>query len=123
MGEHRRRLTKLQQAQPFWSSTTRSAVLMLLFILSVRTSLASTFTAATSFTTAAIRSCSLFSKACFSSVVFPAPKNPDKTVMGVLDGAVVDIRERPAAGTASRKASIPRENFGILETLSQLNSY
>mmetsp|Transcript_39098 Transcript_39098/g.85922 ORF Transcript_39098/g.85922 Transcript_39098/m.85922 type:complete len:277 (-) Transcript_39098:1651-2481(-) len=69
----------VQQMQPLESSTIFSSVCSTLACL---TSCASTFMLAMSFTTTAMRWPERFSSKCFSRVVFPAPKNPDRTVTG-----------------------------------------
>ena len=56
-----------------------------------RTRFASTFSAATSFTTVAILCPDEFSRMCLSSVVFPAPRKPERRVTGQGARVALDI--------------------------------
>ena len=75
----------VQQAQPFCSSTVSSAADAPPVFLD--TSAASMLISATSFTRRPTLSPALFSSRCLSSVVFPAPRKPESSVMGVVAGS------------------------------------
>ena len=71
----------VQQAQPFCSSTVSSGDDVPPVFLD--TSAASMFISATSFTMRPTLIPALFSSRCFSSVVLPAPRKPESSVIGV----------------------------------------
>ena len=75
----------VQQAQPFCSSTVSSAADAPPVFLD--TSAASMLISATSLTRRPTLSPALFSSRCLSSVVFPAPRKPESSVMGVVAGS------------------------------------
>mmetsp|Transcript_12782 Transcript_12782/g.35353 ORF Transcript_12782/g.35353 Transcript_12782/m.35353 type:complete len:334 (+) Transcript_12782:647-1648(+) len=81
-----------QQTQPFASSTLRAPALWRA-PLSTR---ASTFTEAKSFTSTPSRKPWLLVRRCSSSVVFPAPRNPDTRITGTL------VRAPPVTETADK---------------------
>ena len=74
----------VQQAQPFCSSTVSSGDDVPPVFLD--TSAASMFISATSFTMRPTLIPALFSSRCFSSVVLPAPRKPESSVIGVVSG-------------------------------------
>ena len=74
----------VQHAQPFCSSTRSSGADVPPVFL--ETSAASMFISATSFTMRPTLIPALFSSRCFSSVVLPAPRKPDSSVIGVVSG-------------------------------------
>ena len=71
----------VQQAQPFCSSMVSSGDDVPPVFLD--TSAASMFISATSFTMRPTLIPALFSSRCFSSVVLPAPRKPESSVIGV----------------------------------------
>ena len=77
----------VQQAQPFCSSTVSSGDDVPPVFLD--TSAASMFISATSFTMRPTLIPALFSSRCFSSVVLPAPRKPESSVIGVVSGKSV----------------------------------
>ena len=69
----------VQQMQPFESSTIRSAVCTsFVFLISA----ASMFRDDMSFTTTHTFMCVVLPRMCFSRVVLPAPRKPDRRVSG-----------------------------------------
>ena len=107
-----------QQAQPLLSSIMSSGrPLMLPWPAPSLMSLASTLTAATSFTTTPTLTPSVFSSRCLSSVVLPVPRKPLSSVTGIgllaagglaLALAGVGAEKAPAGVSSSPKKSVAR---------------
>ena len=85
----------VQQAQPFCSSTVSSGDDVPPVFLD--TSAASMFISATSFTMRPTLIPALFSSRCLSIVVFPAPRKPESSVMGVVMGMAASALEESMA--------------------------
>ena len=94
----------VQQAQPFCSSTVSSGDDVPPVFLD--TSAASMFISATSFTMRPTLIPALFSSRCFSSVVLPAPRKPESSVIGVVSGKSI-FSPAPAIPCAGATAAAP----------------
>ena len=99
----------VQQAQPFCSSTVSSGDDVPPVFLD--TSAASMFISATSFTMRPTLIPALFSSRCFSSVVLPAPRKPESSVIGVVSGKSI-FSPAPAIPCAGATAAAPRSAGG-----------
>mmetsp|Transcript_43438 Transcript_43438/g.103274 ORF Transcript_43438/g.103274 Transcript_43438/m.103274 type:complete len:312 (+) Transcript_43438:830-1765(+) len=113
----------LQHAQPFSSSTNSmpSPLLVRIPLLErSRTSFASMFTDATSFTTTPTRSPPLLVRSSCNSVVFPEPRNPDSSDIGTLSsGAAAGADIEPENEREKNSWAPPCRHAGLTGSVEQ----